>query len=49
MDCRSSLSQIPSDDAAIDGARSVLRAAEFVASPEESILAQLARLYVRAS
>lgn len=38
----------PSDDEAIDGARSVLRAAEFVASPEEAILAQLARLYVRA-
>jgi Type II secretion system (T2SS), protein E, N-terminal domain len=39
----------PSDEDAIDGARSVLRAAEFVASPEESILAQLARLNVRAS
>ena len=38
----------PSDDEAIDGARSVLRAAEFVASPEEAILSQLARLYVRA-
>ncbi|HEX7256183.1 MAG TPA: hypothetical protein VF236_09675 [Gaiellaceae bacterium] len=38
----------PSDDEAIDGARSLLRAAEFVASPEEAILAQLARLYVRA-
>ena len=38
----------PSDDEAIDGARSMLRAAEFVASPEEAILAQLARLYVRA-
>lgn len=37
----------PSDEDAIDGARSVLRAAEFVASPEKSILAQLARLYVR--
>lgn len=37
----------PSDDEAIDGARSVLRAAEFVASPEESILAQLARLSIR--
>jgi Type II secretion system (T2SS), protein E, N-terminal domain len=36
----------PSDEEAIDGARSVLRAAEFVASPEESILAHLARLYV---
>jgi hypothetical protein len=38
----------PSDDEAIHGARSMLRAAEFVASPEEGILAQLARLYVRA-
>jgi hypothetical protein len=38
----------PSDDEAIHGARSMLRAAEFVASPEEAILAQLARLYVRA-
>jgi Type II secretion system (T2SS), protein E, N-terminal domain len=38
----------PSDEEAIDGARSVLRAAEFVASPEEAILSQLARLYVRA-
>jgi Type II secretion system (T2SS), protein E, N-terminal domain len=38
----------PSDDEAMDGARSLLRAAEFVASPEESILEQLARLSVRA-
>jgi Type II secretion system (T2SS), protein E, N-terminal domain len=38
----------PSDDEAINGARSMLRGAEFVASPEEAILAQLARLYVRA-
>lgn len=38
----------PSDDEAMHGARSMLRAAEFVASPEEAILAQLARLYVRA-
>jgi len=38
----------PSDDEAIAGTRSMLRAAEFVASPEEAILAQLARLYVRA-
>jgi Type II secretion system (T2SS), protein E, N-terminal domain len=38
----------PSDEEAIDGTRSMLRAAEFVASPEESILAQLARLSVRA-
>ena len=38
----------PSDEQAIDGARSVLRAAEFVASPEESILEQFARVYVPA-
>jgi hypothetical protein len=38
----------PSDDEAINGARTMLRGAEFVASPEEAILAQLARLYVRA-
>jgi hypothetical protein len=38
----------PSDEEAIDGTRTMLRAAEFVASPEESILAQLARLSVRA-
>lgn len=38
----------PSDDEAMEGARSMLRAAEFVASPEEAILTQLARLYVRA-
>ena len=37
----------PSDDEAMLGARSVLRGAEFVASPEESILQQLARIYVR--
>jgi Type II secretion system (T2SS), protein E, N-terminal domain len=37
----------PSDEQAIDGARAFLRAAEFVASPEESILEQLARLSVR--
>jgi MSHA biogenesis protein MshE len=37
----------PSDEEAIDGARSVLRAAEFVASPEESILEQFARVYFR--
>jgi Type II secretion system (T2SS), protein E, N-terminal domain len=34
----------PSDKDAIDGARAMLRAAEFVASPEASILEQLARL-----
>jgi Type II secretion system (T2SS), protein E, N-terminal domain len=37
----------PSDDEAIDRARSFLRGAEFVASPEEAILEHLARLYVR--
>jgi Type II secretion system (T2SS), protein E, N-terminal domain len=37
----------PSDEEAIDGTRTMLRAAEFVASPEESILAQLAQLSVR--
>jgi Type II secretion system (T2SS), protein E, N-terminal domain len=37
----------PSDERAIDGARAFLRAAEFVASPEASILEQLARLSVR--
>jgi Type II secretion system (T2SS), protein E, N-terminal domain len=37
----------PSDEQAIDGARAFLRAAEFVASPEASILEQLARLSVR--
>jgi hypothetical protein len=36
----------PSDKDAIDGARAMLRAAEFVASPEASILEQLARLSV---
>lgn len=35
----------PSDKHAMDGARSLLRAAEFVASPEDSILAQLSRVY----
>lgn len=35
----------PSDDDAIHGARTILRAAEFVASPEDSVLAQLARAY----
>ena len=37
----------PSDEDAIDGARAMLRAAEFVASPEASILEQLARLSIR--
>jgi hypothetical protein len=36
----------PSDDDAIDGTRAILRAAEFVASPEDSLLAQLARVYL---
>jgi hypothetical protein len=35
----------PSDDNAMHGTREILRAAEFVASPEDSLLAQLARAY----
>jgi CBS domain-containing protein len=35
----------PSDDDAMHGTRAILRAAEFVASPEESVLAQLSRAY----
>jgi CBS domain-containing protein len=35
----------PSDDEAMHGTREILRAAEFVASPEESLLAQLSRAY----
>jgi hypothetical protein len=35
----------PSDDEAMDGTRAILRAAEFVASPEESLLAQISRAY----
>lgn len=35
----------PSDEHAMRDTRSLLRAAEFVASPEDSILAQLARVY----
>jgi type II secretion system (T2SS) protein E len=35
----------PSDDDAMHGTRAILRAAEFVASPEESVLAQLSRVY----
>jgi Type II secretion system (T2SS), protein E, N-terminal domain len=35
----------PSDDEAMHDTRSILRAAEFVASPEESLLAQLSRAY----
>ena len=36
----------PSDEDAIHGTRAILRAAEFVASPEESVLAQLSRVYL---
>lgn len=35
----------PSDDDAMHGTRAILRAAEFVASPEDSLLAQLSRAY----
>jgi hypothetical protein len=35
----------PSDDGAMHGARQILRAAEFIASPEDSLLEQLARAY----
>jgi hypothetical protein len=35
----------PSDDDAMHGTRAILRAAEFIASPEESLLAQLSRAY----
>jgi hypothetical protein len=35
----------PSDDEAMHDTRTILRAAEFVASPEESLLAQLSRVY----
>jgi hypothetical protein len=35
----------PTDDDAMHGTREILRAAEFVASPEESLLEQLARAY----
>jgi hypothetical protein len=37
----------PSDEHAMRDTRSILRAAEFIASPEQSVLAQLARVYVR--
>jgi hypothetical protein len=37
----------PSDEEAIDGARSMLRGAEFVASPEDAILEQFSRVYLR--
>jgi hypothetical protein len=36
----------PTDDGAMHGARSVLHSARFVASPEDSILFQLAKVYV---
>jgi hypothetical protein len=36
----------PTDDDAMHGTREILRAAEFIASPEDSLLAQLARVYV---
>lgn len=36
----------PTDESAMDGARSVLHCARFVASPEDAILAQLARIHV---
>jgi hypothetical protein len=35
----------PSDDEAMHDTRTILRAAEFVASPEDSLLAQLSRAY----
>ena len=35
----------PSDDDAMHDTREILRAAEFVASPEDSLLAQLSRVY----
>jgi hypothetical protein len=38
----------PSNEEAIDGARTLLRGAEFVASPEDSILEQLSRIYLHA-
>jgi hypothetical protein len=36
----------PTDDHAMHGARSVLHTVRFIASPEDSILAQLARVYI---
>jgi hypothetical protein len=35
----------PTDDDAMHGTRAILRAAEFIASPEDSLLEQLARAY----
>jgi MshEN domain len=39
----------PTDDDAMHGARSVLHTVRFIASPEDAILAQLARVYVNAA
>jgi MshEN domain len=39
----------PTDDDAMHGAQSVLHTVRFIASPEDSILAQLARVYVNAA
>jgi MshEN domain len=39
----------PTDDDAMHGARSVLHTVRFIASPEDAILAQLARVYVSAA
>jgi Type II secretion system (T2SS), protein E, N-terminal domain len=36
----------PTDDKAMHGTREILRAAEFIASPEDSLRAQLARAYL---
>jgi Type II secretion system (T2SS), protein E, N-terminal domain len=36
----------PTDDDAMHGTREILRAAEFIASPEDSLLEQLARVYL---
>lgn len=36
----------PSDEEAIDGARSMLRGAEFVASPEDAIVERFSRVYL---
>jgi hypothetical protein len=39
----------PTDDDAMHGAQSVLHTVRFIASPEDAILAQLARVYVNAA
>jgi hypothetical protein len=39
----------PTDDDAMHGAQSVLHTVRFIASPEDAILAQLARVYVKAA